>query len=413
MEQTQATGTEIATLPVADRAMIALASTATEKHLHELVSNSKGILTVTSSDDRMEAHRAGMALKKARTTIKDKGKAAREDAQAFSKAVIAEEHRLIAIVEPEEERVLTLRDAFDAKVKAEKEEAERKEAARVQGIKAQIAGILNLPAHSFGDSVADLEATLAELTALEITEAMFAEFAGDAAEAKATAMIGLSDLLSRARAAEAEAKRIEEERAELQRIQAEQAQRRHEEEERQKAAAAALAAQERELAERKAAAEKELADKLADLERQRAEFEARQALECAHAEALEMNAAWVPPAPACGLTERVIAYADVILDHIEAERALTQGDDEVSETLTATVVPFEDEFSRPDGILVFPEGVDEIVFATAADPDADLKDGIAILCAAVSALRTMGMSNESILVTVGEALEAIDAREAA
>ena len=55
-------------------------------------------------------------------------KAARDDATRFSKAVIAEEARLIAIIQPEESRLKVLRDEWDAKEareKAAKAEAER------------------------------------------------------------------------------------------------------------------------------------------------------------------------------------------------------------------------------------------------------------------------------------------------
>lgn len=364
MEQTQ-TGTNITTLPPAARAVIVLDSAKAEKELRELVAKSAGIVSVIDPAGREEAHRAGMTLKNARIAIEKTGKAARDDANQFSKAVVAEEKRLIAIITPEEERVFAERDAYDAKVKAEKEAAERKEQARVQGIKAQIAGILNLPAHSYRDSAAQIQETLDDLAALEITEARFAEFAGDAAEAKATALLGMNELLIVARATEAEAARIEAERAELQRLQAAEIERR-------KAAEAA-----------EAETKRKLEAALAELEKHRAAAE-KPAPEIVHHKDGDHFGGFVT-------FDQVLAEARATREPAPAEQAEPA---EVSETLTAAVVPFETDFAEPD-------------------VDADLKDGIAILCAAVEALRTMGMSSEQILVTVGEALEAIDAKEAA
>src|SRR4051812_22559589 len=113
---------ELITLPPAKRAAVALKSEAAEAHLRELVSKTSAITNVVDLNGRDEAHRAGMMLKNARTTITATGKAAREDATAFSKAVIAEEKRLLEISADEEARVFSLRDAYDAKVAAEKAE---------------------------------------------------------------------------------------------------------------------------------------------------------------------------------------------------------------------------------------------------------------------------------------------------
>lgn len=224
-EQVQNQSQQLAVLPPAERAVIALDSATTEKQLRELAAYSAGIVAVTDKDSRTEAHNVGMRLKNARVAIEKAGKAAREDAQAFSKAVIAEEKRLVTITQGEEDRVFSLRDGYDAKVAAEKAEAERRERERVAAIRAKIDTIKGLAAASFRDTSEQIAATLADLESLEMTEADYAKFAGEAAEAKAQALAGLRDLFDKASAAEAEAARVAAERAELERLRAEAAER--------------------------------------------------------------------------------------------------------------------------------------------------------------------------------------------
>lgn len=91
--------TDITALPPADRALIVLNSTKTEEHLNALVVEAAPITEVNSPAGRDQAHALGMKMRKARTTIEKTGKTAREDAQAFSRAVIGEEKRLIGIIE--------------------------------------------------------------------------------------------------------------------------------------------------------------------------------------------------------------------------------------------------------------------------------------------------------------------------
>ena len=128
-------------LTVTARAALALSSEQTRKDLKELVAKSVNIKEVKNTAGRDECHGAAMALVKARTTITKTGKAAREDAAAFQKAVIAEEKALIAITEPEETRLLALRDAWDQARAAEKAEAERIELERITRIHLRIADI--------------------------------------------------------------------------------------------------------------------------------------------------------------------------------------------------------------------------------------------------------------------------------
>lgn len=170
----------LATLPPAKRASIVLKSESTEKQLRELVAKSAGIVNVVDNNGREEAHRAGMTLKNARVGIKNTGKAAREDAQAFSAAVIAEEKRLILITEAEEERIFKLRDDYDAEQARIKAEAEAKEAARVAGIRAKIANICARAVDAHRLSSDSLRALCVELAGMTIGTDEYAEFTEEA-----------------------------------------------------------------------------------------------------------------------------------------------------------------------------------------------------------------------------------------
>ncbi len=226
-ENTQAVpeANAIALLPPAERAVIVLDATKTEARLRELVAASADITAVIDKDGREQAHRTAMVLRNARVAIEKTGKAARDDANAFNKAVIAKEKELVLIVQGEEDRVFALRDAFDAEQARIKAEAERKEAERKAAIRAKICTITALPTASFRDGSEQLKATLADLEGLDTSSAEFAEFAEEAASEKAMAITSLNGMLEAVVAAEAEAARIAAEKAELERQRAEQAER--------------------------------------------------------------------------------------------------------------------------------------------------------------------------------------------
>jgi hypothetical protein len=239
-ELSAVTGTEIAILPPAQRAAVVLKSEVTRKELAELVKQSAGIVSITNGDGREEAHRAGMVLKNTRVAIEKTGKAAREDATAFSKAVIAEEKALVDLIAPEEDRVLKLRDGWDAKVEAEKQAKIAAERARVEKIQDRITAVRNLPAAVAGKSGAEISQMILEL-ASTITpnaeyEATFEEFEKhfratrtEVLDLLAKAETNQLGIESAARAAEqerqAEIARMAAEREELARLRAEQAER--------------------------------------------------------------------------------------------------------------------------------------------------------------------------------------------
>lgn len=190
--------TDIATLPPTERALIVLGSTKTERDLHELVAKAQAITDVTNADGREQAHRMGMSLKKARTTIGKTGKAARDDATAFCKAVISEEKRLIAITEGEEQRVIGLRDAFDEKLEAERRAAEAKRAE----IRRKIDDIRALPMAMAGAGSDEIAAERDALQSFVPTADVFDDMTEDCAAAIAEAVAALSDMHARVMAQE-------------------------------------------------------------------------------------------------------------------------------------------------------------------------------------------------------------------
>lgn len=261
--------TNLALLPPPERAVIVLKSKAAEKELREMIVRTAAVTNVVDQAGRQEAHGAYMMLKNARVAITNRGKVAREDAQAFSKAVIAEEKRLIEITEAEESRLQKLRDDFDAAEKKRLEEEAERERVRVNAIKEKIAGITGLAAGLAASSSKIITAALADLAKLEVTEQAFGEFADEARAAIDTTASALLQLRNAARdkeeaarlaaeAAEAERVRLEEQK----RQQAAEAQRQAEEAERQRQERERLAAEERRieaerLAQQRAEAEKE------------------------------------------------------------------------------------------------------------------------------------------------------------
>lgn len=291
-------------LTVVARAALALGSDKARAELAELVKKSANITEVKNAAGREECHSAAMVLVRARTNIEKIGKAARDDATKFSKAVIAEEKALIGITQPEEDRLLGLRDGWDKARAAEKAEAERIERERVAAIHARIGAIkANATLALECRTSAKVEELLQAMTDKWVAynfEDDFEEF-GDEAQAaydataarmKEISCAKLAEEQERARIAaeqEAERQRLAAERAELERrreaARAEQAKADEERRKQAEADAAELARQRAALAEENARinAERErqqaaqaaeaarLAEQRAELERQHAE----------------------------------------------------------------------------------------------------------------------------------------------
>jgi hypothetical protein len=256
-------------LTVVERAAVALGTTEREKELRELVARSTDIVEIKNTAGRDQCHGAAMALRTARTSIRKVGKDARDDATKFSKAVIAEEDRLVGMIEPEETRLIALRDAWDEAREAEKRAKAEAEARRVAAIRERIADISAQVTAVAGKSADHIESVIRIVVALSIDVENFSELAGEAEMVRGETLTKLRELLAAAVAQEAEAKRLAEEKERLDRERAA-----FEEEQRQ--AAAARAEQERKDAEARAARE---AEERVQREKEEAERREQQARE--------------------------------------------------------------------------------------------------------------------------------------
>lgn len=243
-----------------------------------------------------------------RTALKKNCERLRAPAKDFRDAVIAEERKLVAEIEAIEDRadsVIKADEARRAAEKAARDEAERKEAARVQQcmdvLRDSVAGAIGISAENIAKHLA-----LIELYVITLEE--FGDRAGEAAQVKQQTVAKLREMHAAAVAQEAEAARAkaqaEAERVERERIAAEQraeaerlaADRKTLEAQQAAAraaqakidrdaaaarakadreAAAARAEQDRIAAEARAAEQRRLDEQAAELRRQREEQEAR------------------------------------------------------------------------------------------------------------------------------------------
>jgi hypothetical protein len=250
-------------LSVIERASVALGSSALEIHLNDLVKKNADIVAIANKDGREQVHIAAMVLRKQRTTIAAAGKGARDDAAKFCKAVIDEEKRLIGLIEPEEDRLIKLRDDWDAEREAEKQAAIAKEAMRRKHIEEMIDAIRNTVFVSPREASASIEAIIAATEALDVSEAIYEEFAPAAARAKAEALESLRETLDLAKCNEADQARI---KAEQEAFRAQQAEFNRQKEELHRIEderAAEAKRQQDEIDRAKAAAAKAEADRIA------------------------------------------------------------------------------------------------------------------------------------------------------
>lgn len=207
-------------LTIPQRAAIALNSTQTEEQLRALVVSSADITEVKDGAGREQCHRIGMNLKNARIAIEKTRKVACEDATAFSKGCIAEEKRLVAIITPEEDRIFALRDAYDAKIEADKQAKIAAERARIANIETLIYAISDLPRRlQYEDKRPLLESlpiAIAEYAAMQPSEEVFCEFVGRAKDVVAATLEALHLML------ECEQEKAAAEQAERERREAEE-----------------------------------------------------------------------------------------------------------------------------------------------------------------------------------------------
>lgn len=217
-------------------------------------------LSTTKGDK--EARAARMDLVKLRTGLEAKRRELKTPALERSRLIDSEAKRIT-------EEILRLEEPIDEQIKASEQakEAERQakaaaEAARIARHQARIAEI-SAAATGHAKATADtLAEAIANVEALEITEAIYEEWATPAQMAKDNTLAVLHDLLDAALYREGEARKLAAARAELDRQRKEQ-----------EAAARAIAAAQAE-ADRIAAATRAEADRIAAEERAEADRKA-------------------------------------------------------------------------------------------------------------------------------------------
>ena len=143
-------------LTVIERAANVLAFDETKTKLVALAAESARIVEITGAPGYQEAQAARVKLKFARVDIEKRGKAAREDAQAFAKAVIGKERELVEIIAPEEDRLQTLQDKWDSVVALEKAAKAEAERLRVLNIRLAIDAVRGLPLQAVGATSAQI-----------------------------------------------------------------------------------------------------------------------------------------------------------------------------------------------------------------------------------------------------------------
>lgn len=252
-------------LTVVQRASVAIGAAEHEKKLVELAKQSLEITTITNPDGYRQCHAARMVLKTERVNLERLGKDSRDDATKFSKAVIAEERRLIGIIEPEEKRLAAIQAEWDA-IEERKRQAE---ADRIAKLQAGIEAISAIPVSMVGKPSAEVAERLDSVRGIAVDT--FAELEQFAQEAKDRVIAALTQLhagaIAQEQAAAAEAKRLVDEREELARLRAEQQERERAEAKLMEEAIARRMEDERLARERIESAERESRERIAEQER--------------------------------------------------------------------------------------------------------------------------------------------------
>jgi hypothetical protein len=209
-------------LTVIQRAVKALGYDAErEKALVELAGKSTDIKAITNKAGYEQVHAARIVLKNTRVEIQRLGKGAREDATKFSKAVIAEENRLISLIEPEETRLECMQTQWDADREAERVAAIAAEEQRVEALEERVVELRGnrmlsptSGSNLIGQHIEDVERITVDDS--------FQEYRNQAEEAKAIGLAWLRELHAAAVAHEAEQARIKAEREDLEKQRAAQ-----------------------------------------------------------------------------------------------------------------------------------------------------------------------------------------------
>ncbi|HHS83673.1 MAG TPA: hypothetical protein ENK38_01950 [Gammaproteobacteria bacterium] len=174
--------TESTELTLVERARQALSVEHTETQLAELAAKNADVVEINDDNDYALVKNGITELRNVRFDIEGAGKIARDDANKFAKAVIAEERRLTGIIKPEEDRLKALKKEVDDRVKAEKEAKRNAEANRIAAIQDDIEAIKQMAMLPAGATAETIRNVLAEATATTI-DASYAEFSEAAVNA--------------------------------------------------------------------------------------------------------------------------------------------------------------------------------------------------------------------------------------
>ena len=283
---------ETTALTVIERASLALGSSGKAKELMIMAQSSKAIVAITNPASYQECHAARMALKNERIAIAKQGKEARDDATKFSKAVIAEEARLIGLIEPEETRLQAIQDAHDAKIESEKAAKVEAEANRIAEIQRKISTIVAFPSTLQGSTAAEIEMAAKVFISQPAVENWAMEFSTIASSHFEATVNTLSLMRAGAEAQEKakaeEEARIQAEREELVRLRAEQEER-NRQEAAQRAEAERIAKAQREADERQTKALRDAEEARIAEDRARLDAEAKRLSDIADAQELEQK----------------------------------------------------------------------------------------------------------------------------
>lgn len=246
---------------------------ATAAALGELSSRYKAVVFDVTTKAGMEAAKAArkelrdlrVALEEKRKELKapalERARLIDDEAKEIKEAIVELEQPIAAQIEVEEKRA-----------EREKEERIKAEAARVSALQARVQDIRNLPSRQVGRGAAAIGEALAAARAMTIGED-FAEFQREAQAELTIAIASLTSMHSGALAQEAEAAKIAEERAELDRLRREAAERAAKEEAERRAR---IEAEERAAREARAREEAEARAERERLDREAADARAAQ-----------------------------------------------------------------------------------------------------------------------------------------
>lgn len=160
------TTTDVVTLSPEEQAAQALSYEDTKAKLSALAKESVSLVRVDTDDSLAAAKSAYLRLRSTRTSIEKTGKAARDGATKFQRAVIAKEKELIQVIQPEETRLDGLIEAENLRRAEAERAAKEAEQKRAEAIANAFGRVRSLPALAESLHVEGIDRLIAEAEAL-------------------------------------------------------------------------------------------------------------------------------------------------------------------------------------------------------------------------------------------------------